>query len=147
MKLLMLKGLGCLKPADRISDEAIKKFERGELIRISIDKTRSLQHHRWFWALITAVHDNLPDHMLLKWSTPERLMDDIKVMIGLCEEREAFGEKYIKLGSISFDNMDQLEFDRCSAQAIEVIRNVILPGIEEHELREAVELELSNFGA
>ena len=148
MDLMVTKDrMGALRAADEASTEALRSLAPGEIYRVQLTRPRNLKMHRLFFALLTVVHSNLPDEMLAKFPTVDRLLWEIKLQTGKFDLHESLGGKMVPIPkSISFARMDQAEFDSFFADAIGVVRKFIIPGISERELRDAIDEEIGRYG-
>lgn len=125
---------GTLAPHDDYARERTRKLKVGVPVLADVRQPRNGKHHRKFWALVTTVWQATGD-----WGSPEELMDDLKIELGLCSERvcKRTGEIYKRPGSISYAEMDQLKFDEFYDRALAVLCEMA-GGIEETALRQAV---------
>lgn len=125
---------GMLAPLDDYAREKLRKVKVGAQVLADVRQPRNGPHHRKFWALVTTVWQATGD-----WGSPEELMDDLKIELGLCKERvcKRTGEVYKRPGSISYAEMDQLKFEEFYERALGVLCEMA-GGIEHAALRAAV---------
>ncbi|HEC26718.1 MAG TPA: DUF1367 family protein [Gammaproteobacteria bacterium] len=145
MKLHLVKDqFKNLRPADKMTDEALSGFGIGEYLSCEIKRPRNGKFHRLFFALLSVVHDNLPEHLESRFPTVERLLWEIKLQTGRFDVAETMGGKTFYIPqSISFAKMDQDEFNAFFDEAMTVITKYIMPGTTIAELREAIHGEIS----
>lgn len=132
---LIKDGAGNLIPTDNNSRDYVRdKIPIGRPIRASLKKARNYKHHRKFFALLRIVMDNTE-----AFSSQEELLDWLKLKVGWVRTREIStksGEKmtvYIPR-SISFDDMDQDQFEAFYDRAVSKILEEILTGMSSQDL-------------
>ena len=82
-----------------------------------------------------------------RFPTRERLRKELLIQTGRYDLSETLGGKIlIEPHSMSFASMEGDEFERFFSDAMHVIRRHIIPGIDETELREAIDNEISRYG-
>lgn len=135
MMLYVQRRLNALYPCFSDDVDKVHKLLEGVDYRVTVTRPRNLAHHRKYWALIHLVYDNLPEELEGKFKTPDDLHFEIKMQTG-------YRERYVTLGgaeiyrakSISFEKMDQTEFEGYYDSALVVICKYILPGITKEEI-------------
>ncbi len=133
-KIFMRKSLNSLLPVDRMAEEALSKLKVGDVVQVEFAKPRNIKFHRWWWALMTIVSDNMDGDF-----SPEVVCEVIKIRVGhVTVVKTKKGECFIPQ-SISFANMDQKGFEVFVEKAIHVIVCDILPGVNSSELKVEVE--------
>ena len=136
-------GGSYLVPADNQAYKLVKSIVYGDIVLLETKKARNPQHHRKMWALISRVHENLPDDWQEIYPTPEKLMLAIKFDLGLCTiTKLASGHEIYEAGSISFANMDQGSFNEFYEKAIRLVCDRLLPGIDDAALRAEIAAEI-----
>lgn len=133
-----------LVPSDFDGAEAMEKLKPGGIYKIVVTQIRNYKHHQKFFCLLNAAYK--------AWEAPELEHKGVKVtknkqrfrkdMIILCGYYETVvninGEIRLEAKSISFANMDQVEFDRLYSKAIDVILGNILTHYTREDLDEQV---------
>ena len=143
MKLLLVKALGCLKPATLEADNAIKAIPLGELTEVDLKRIRNPKPHRLFFALLDTIFTNLPESMHRYFPTSEVLRQFLLVRSGNCDvHRTPTGEVFTIPHSMAWDAMDEEEFSKVFRDCMAVVREDVLPGITDEELRRAVDAEV-----
>ena len=133
-KIFMKKSLNSLLPMDRMADEALSKLKVNDVVQVEFAKPRNIKFHRWWWALMTIVADNMDGDF-----SPEVVCEVIKVRVGhVTVVRTKKGECFIPQ-SISFAKMDETQFREFVDKAIKVIVSEIIPGVNSDGLRAEVE--------
>jgi len=133
MDLFVKKTLTGLIPASRNEFDKLQeaKLKLNEYYQVKITKPRNIMFHRKFMALINLGYENQE-----RFSDFEQFRKWVIIMSGyyieIIEENEIF--KIAK--SISFANMDQIDFEKLYNAAIDVILKLI--GCERQELMQAV---------
>ena len=164
MKIALKRDGFSFKPADEATEEAFRKVKNGEVILATYTRHRNVLHHRKLFALLRIASENSDKYN----GDPISLLDDIKVVTGRCDAKlapthhkkwnrllrrlkpvlEGVGLSMptllmvVKPHSISFEKMDQSEFEPFYEDAVQFVVREVLPGVN----REDLELEvLSSF--
>lgn len=140
MKVRLKKDLrGNLYGIDDYSRGVIRRLKLDELIECEIKQPRNGAMHAKFWALVTVVWQSTGG-----WETPEQLVRELKIQLGIFEEVFVEGFGWIKvIGSISYAAMDQQKFDVFYERALKKLCEMA-GNIERDTLRQAVLEELSH---
>lgn len=132
---LIKDGAGNLIPTDNNSRDYVRdKIPVGQPIRASLKKARNYKHHRKFFALLRLVLENTE-----KFESQEELLDWLKLKTHWVRTREITTKDgdtmtvYIPR-SISFDDMDQDQFEAFYDRAVNKILEEVLTGMSEREL-------------
>ena len=134
MKILLIKHLSSLKPADDEATEALKKWKQGDILRAEVSKPRNIGHHKKFFSLLNIVVDNQE-----RFRNTSELLDAIKFELGHIDTRRKMNGEFFQVPkSISFAKMNQLEFDKFYSKAIDVILLHVLPGVDKSDLEQEV---------
>jgi hypothetical protein len=133
--MLVKSAGGSFRPADIMTEEAMKAFKIGECARVNVTKPRNGKHHRKYWALCQLVAENTDRG----WKA-----DDVhyffKIAAGYYDEIiDAHGTIYKRVHSISFSAMDQIKFNILYTTVIHLVCDKIIPGLDEGELRKELE--------
>lgn len=114
----------------------VKRMEAGELLSFSWKKPRNPQHHKKFMALVTYVKDNSDT-----FDTKKKALTAVKIAAGHVEWEMSpvTGELVPIPKSISFDSMDQNEFDNFYSDAIDGVVKHILPHLNRVDLQTALD--------
>ncbi len=125
---LMKRSDGALIPASSFDQDKLNAMEVGEVWEFSHKKPRSLLHHRKFFVLIDLVHQNLPESMEANYPSAEHLRAEITMKAGYFTSWvTAKGEKMYLPKSISFEAMDQEEFNDFYERCLDVVAKYYLP--------------------
>lgn len=130
MKFLVKKTLQGLIPVFNSDYEKLKesKLKIGEVYEVEIKKKRNYLFHKKYFALLNLAFDN-QDHFELF----DDLRDYLIVKSGYYRKiTMPNGFEQIKPKSISFLNMDEIEFEALYQSTITVVCNFI--GIEKEDL-------------
>lgn len=97
-----------LTPADFAAEELLDSLPDGKELIITMRKSRSPQHHRWFFSLLRQVVDNTDG----RWVNEDDLLDDLKLATKHIRKRinGITGEAIIEPKSINFANLDEYAF-------------------------------------
>jgi hypothetical protein len=130
MKSMLVKTERGLRGATIKDHETWTKFKRrletmppGTYIRIEWARPRNGQHHRKFFALLTLVAENSETY-----DTVEKALVAVKLVSGHAEPiiDPVTGQLMQLPKSISYDSMDQDEFDEFYSAAIDgVLRHIL----------------------
>jgi hypothetical protein len=130
----MRRGL-TLVPVDHAALEWVEALPFGREVLITIQRPRSPEHHRWYFAMLKKVVDGSGT-----WKSTAELLEAIKFEVGHTEtRRNLFGTAYQTTKSISFEKMGQDEFRSFVERSMEVI--ALATGIDPDELMREVVAE------
>ena len=131
-ELHMRKTLAGLEPADGFE---MPRLKLGSVVKVKITQARNMKHHRLFFALMNKIFENQETY-----ETLEDLVNVIKIATGHCHVyRKKNGDPLPVPRSIAFHKMDQTQFDDFYAKVIRLVRENIVPGLDEGALREEIE--------
>lgn len=113
----MKRGTSLLA-ADFAAEEFLSGIPDGREVTVTIRRPRSPDHHRWFFAMLTAVCDNSE-----QWADPDDLLDDLKIACGHFTRRvnALTGEVQLVAKSINFASMPEDTFRRFKDRALYVL--------------------------
>ena len=133
MKLLLVKTQRGLVPVFDSDMEVYSKIAIGEEIEIDYKKKRNLRFHKKYFALIKLAFENQSDYRLF-----DELRRDITIAAGFYDEvtSRLTGEIYKVAKSISFANMDEIEFSELYEKTKDVISRWI--GISNETIEEEI---------
>lgn len=136
MKLFFIKSQGgVLIPADSECIDNMQKVKNGDTIMIEYKPKRNYQFHKKAFALLNLVLQN-QDH----YKTVENILEVVKFRAGYFETIITHtGKKHYKTKSISFSEMDNLEFEEFYSKIIDVAFE--LTGL----LKKDIEKEILSF--
>lgn len=113
--------------------DKLKNIKVGDIVECEIKKPRNIAHHKKFFTLIEFVFQNQE-----KYKNREHLRHDLTIEAGFYDLRENFwGEKVKEPKSISFANMDQIEFNQFYSAFIDAI--YIVYGFDRQDIIENVD--------
>lgn len=135
-KVLMVKSLGSLRPADVAGEEMLSKIAMGKFVTVEIKQPRNIKHLRLYWALVGIVWENIDGD---RYPTTDDLHAAIKISAGLRTRIELpDGTVGFIPGSIAFDKMEQVEFDQFFNKVCDLVAKYFLPGVSSEALRNEV---------
>ncbi len=141
-------GLRGATPAD---DEAYRKWRRrlekskpGTYHRFESSSPRNGAHHRKMFALLTLVAENSETY-----DTPEKALVAIKLVVGHFEPavHPVTGELIQVPKSISYESMDQDEFDAFYKTAVDAVMQHILPQLDDNTAERLLDMISSGWAA
>lgn len=120
-----------LVPACERSQKAWAKVPLGDEVVIDMRRPRNLKHSRKLFVLLNIVRDNSDD-----FSSAEMVLYAVKAALGRGEWIQPGKAKRALFipESISFESMDQDEFERFYSDAVGVIVSHFLPGMTAEQL-------------
>ena len=126
MKLFVFKSGSKLVPATSEDKDKVSKMPKGEPFEIQWKRQRNPKFHRKFMGLIQFAWDNKPESMDNNYQKSKNFDDnfrkDIIKKAGYFTCHINFkGVKEYNAKSISFDNMNQDEFEELYSACIDVI--------------------------
>ena len=137
-RILFVKILGGLRPAEPRADEWLMRIKIGKIVAVEQPKLqRNPDHHRLYWALVDLVWNNI-DHD--RYPSRDDLHAALKISAGL-RTRLVLpnGEIGFIPGSIAFNKMGQVEFSEFFDRMCDQIAKYFLPGVTSVELKREVE--------
>ncbi len=117
-----------LEAIDMEGETELTKIKQGETLRAVLTKPRNSKHHRKFFAMLNLVFQNQD-----RYDEIEDLRTEVKLRCGLYSEHVTLKGTLVYIpSSMSFDEMDQLEFDELYQKAINCcLKYFIKPDNEE----------------
>lgn len=129
MKIWVYKSESKLNPATSEDKEKVNKMPVGEPFQISYVQQRNPAFNRKYWALVNLVLQNLPETVeeslmqnhQFRIKTKEDVHFYIKLKNGFVEKKYIGKDGNIAWvpKSISFDNMDEMEFQEFFDKAVD----------------------------
>lgn len=136
-ELFLVRSGAALVPVDDQSRERIARIPRGQPVKAEVKRARNLPHHRkFFGGLVTFVAERHP-----VFNTREKALDAIKLAVGHVHwmPHPATGELIPIPKSISFDAMEQGEFDEFYTAAVDATLAHLIPDADRDEVDTWVE--------
>ena len=132
-KLSLVKIKDVFRPAAKSDMELMNKFSDGEIILVSMKKSRNPNHHRLIFALGRLIKDNLPEDHFLENQLPYDIIKAIMLDAGIVDYKMNLnGTTRIEPKSISFENMSEDEFQPVSEAIFKIAAKLL--GVEVDEL-------------
>jgi hypothetical protein len=115
-----------LEPVAAFDLERLDRYSFGSDLEVRIMQRRSLPQHRLYWAMLARVVENTD-----QWPSAEHLHEAIKYHLGYTQPlRTVDGRTVWRPDSTAFASMDAAEFRVFFDRAVEVISEVVLPGVD-----------------
>lgn len=129
--IALTRTLSGLAPADDHAREILKRWPIGETLKADVRKPRALRTLKRWWVLCNLVSANSD-----QFKTPDMVHQYLKLRAGHCDQiiAQSTGEIYLIPSSISFDALDETEFQDVWRRAVDVVLQDILPGVSERDL-------------
>lgn len=117
------------------------RLKIGEDVLCTITKPRNYEFHKKFWALVRLTFDNLPEriHRMLDIYSIDDMAVCLKLELGYANTVWHGGRQVVIPKSISFEAMDETEFERFYQRSIDVILAKYLRGSTRQEIIDEVE--------
>lgn len=128
-------GVWHLQPAPNPLDRAeFEKIRAGIPVHVSVVFKRSLEHLRWYRALVGVAAEGIGMH-------PDALHAELKFRAELVEQilLGQGGRPFIKLQSTAFRSMDEIKFTEYRVIAVNVLFRDFLPGVRRKDIWRRVE--------
>lgn len=147
-------GLGEIDKADwKKLWQTVKGMEPGEVLKLSFKKIRNGKYHRKFFALLNFAFDAWEpgrQHKSYKGMPVaknfERFRKDVVIQAGFYEQTfDLDGRMRLEAQSISFANMDDLEFEKVYSAVADVILQKVLITYQGREELDKVIQEVMGF--
>jgi hypothetical protein len=132
-----LKILVCVDEEGKVlphsSEDQISLLQKkGETGVLTFDDARNIQRHRKFFKLLSEVIFHMSEHLSERFPTPESLLHELKLQMGLFELHITLGGKETyKVQSISFAAMSETRFRNFVSDAKDIILKHFLKVSEE----------------
>ena len=140
MKIQVVKHGGFIKPIDDEGRDALRRFANGEIFMADVTMPRNLMFHRKFFAMLKIILENQEYYTNV---------NDLRAVclceIGHCDTIRTKNGYVSVPKSISWAQMDEIEFNKMYDKAVEWVTTVVIPGFAEKDVDEMVILELHNF--
>ncbi len=124
---------GYLVPADETAEKLVRSVRVGEGVSLEGKKARNVRFHRKFFALLNLAFDAWEPDPESKYAVLgvtknfEVFREDITILAGHFHESwDLNGNLHLKAKSISFGNMDDLEFAEVYGSVLTVVWEKIL---------------------
>ena len=143
MKLFVKNTISGLVPCDDNDYEEKKKLKLGEVYQVTISRPRNYEFHKKYFALINCAWECLSENQTEFFKDINNFRKTMELNAGHCEtiysiERREFIEQVL---SISFDKMDNDEFESLYNRVFDVILKYPLKNISQEDFIN----NLSNF--
>lgn len=118
-----INGRPCLTAADLHADEWLERIKDQKALVLSGRRVRNAKHLAKLFCLLREVVTNCD-----VWPNERELLEDLKEATGLSQTRinPMTGRTWVKVGSISFEAMDQDEFTQWYEKAVNLLATDVL---------------------
>ena len=132
---LVKRSDGTFCPAHNSDYEIAKKVVPGDSITAKLSFPRNLKHHKKFFALIRYAYHHMSEEMQGKFPSEDALRLELTLQAGYWDKHYTIGGKEIVYPkSISFEKMDQVEFEKLYSAVLDVVIKWFVPEIDADEL-------------
>lgn len=122
-RLYLKRTLTGFEPCDAPSRETWKKFKLGESYRSDIVKPRNYKFHCLCFALLNLTFDNQEQYGPEQFNLFRKM---VAIEAGHFEEvTSRDGEIWIQAGSLSYDEMDDIEFEKLFPKMMDVCASIL----------------------
>lgn len=146
-----MKTANVLVPYDEAAAAFIQKMKAGELAHSDFKRIRNYKFHKKYFALVQFAFDQWEPRGGLTYQgqpvakNKERFRKDVAILAGFFESTVNLkGEVRLEAKSISFAQMDEIEFEALYSKTIDVVLQRILTSYTRDDL-DAVVDELLRF--
>ena len=136
----LIRTIHGLAANDDTARDYLRRVKLGDVVKAEIVRPRSVKYHRRFFGMLNTVWQACGD-----WHTVDELLTELKFRAGLVDRQKVIdrttGEvlaEIIKPQSISFAAMSDDEFRAFVDRCIKIICEEMVPGLDDHVLREEV---------
>ena len=137
-RVFLRRTLTGFQPAGETDLEACKRFKVGEVYKAGVVKPRSYQHHKLCMALLSMTYANQE-----RYGNFEDFRKAVAMAAGHSKEFVGIdGEIWREAGSLSYDALDQAEFEALFPKMMDVCA-VILHDMDRAELAQQCEIYAS----
>lgn len=142
MELYVSKtGRGDLRPVTDEDRGELRKIGKGRVVRVKATRVRNPQFHAKFFALLRAGFANQDCYEQF-----EAFRREVTILSGFYNlHYHVDGSVDFVPASVAFHRMDEDEFERLFSAAIDVILQHFVSGMDDEQLRQAVEDEVVRF--
>jgi hypothetical protein len=126
MDIFLRRTLTGFTPASEADAEAVRGYKVGLCYRAKVVKPRSYEHHKLAFALLTLTFSNLPEKYTGRWASLDSFRYGVAIDAGHCDELVSPNGEIFKVArSISFDALDQVEFQPIFAAMMTVCAAIL----------------------
>ncbi|MBY0243512.1 MAG: DUF1367 family protein [Burkholderiaceae bacterium] len=144
--IVLMKVANVLVPHDEVAADFIQKMKAGALMHADFKKVRNWKFHKKYFALVSFAFDQWEPRSGLTYQgqavakNKERFRKDIAILAGFFETTVNLkGEVRLEAKSISFAQMDEIEFEALYNETINVILQRVLTKYTRDDLDAVVE--------
>lgn len=119
-----------------------KRLREGTTVRCRVSNPRNYEFHKKFFALARLTFENLPARLAELWDvrTVEDMVRRFKRDLGyFTNTLNEYGEHEVEYLSISFDAMEQHEFEQFYEGCLDLVTRDYLRGVDRQELIDEIE--------
>ena len=140
MKFFAVKKLNGLQPVDETGEAVMRKIKMGDVVTVEVRRPRNIALHRKLFAMLQIILQNQEHYRSI-----DELLEICKLRTGHVRVIQTrHGEVRLPM-SISFGAMDNAEFADFYDRACLWVITEVIPGLERHDLDEAVAEQLREF--
>ncbi|MBY0243036.1 MAG: DUF1367 family protein [Burkholderiaceae bacterium] len=145
-EIVLMRASNVLVPHDEAAAAFIQKMKLGELVHSDFKRVRNYKFHKKYFALVSFAFDQWEPRSGLTYQgqpvakNKERFRKDIAILAGFFETTVNLkGEVRLEAKSISFAQMDEIEFEALYNETINVILQRVLTKYTRDDLDAVVE--------
>jgi len=140
-KLFLVKTPSGFLPLDDEDKAITNKFGEGEICEVEIRKARNWKNHKRFFAMVKLIFENQD-----KYQTIGELLIELKLIAGHYDVHVTNkGEPIYIPKSISFEKMDEVEFQTFFDHVIDAALSKKLISTTKEEFIEELQLRIMDF--
>jgi len=132
---------GKLCPADERAERIIKKLSDDDMVESKTLKGRVYGFHKKYYAMIGIIWANQD-----KYTVKQHFDNEVKLRAGHCDVYiTPEGETRYNVKSISFESMDQIDFEKFYNVVLDQCLEYFIPGLMREEIQQEIELKILDF--
>lgn len=136
MEILGYKKAGMLIPHDEYIEQ-YNKIKEGVNLKIKITQPRNVKYHRKYFKFLSNLQN-----MLDGYGNLEHLRYEMMIQIGRYDMHLTINKKVIPIPhSISFERMDQYEFEEIVSQSVDVALKMLSKQNKNLSIKQLIEYE------
>ena len=143
--IVLMKTANVLVPYDEAAADFVQKMKSGSLMHSDFKKVRNYKFHKKYFALVTFAFDQWePQDGLTYQGQPvtknkERFRKDVAILAGFFESTVNLkGEVRLEAKSVSFAQMDEIEFEALYSATVDVVLRKVLTNYSKSDLENVV---------
>ena len=129
--IYLVRTLSGFSPGDDHAVETMKRWPIGTRVKADCRIPRAARTHKRYWALVKLIYENTE-----QFRSADMVHQFLKIRAGHCTPivSKRTGEVFLVPDSISYDTLDETEFQQVWRRIVDVVCEEILPGVDQDSL-------------